>query len=127
MKRSVVIVDDSSFLVGLLKDFFRDVLDFDVLATGRNGAQAVELYRRLKPDLLTLDLTMPVKDGRAALEEVLAEFPDARVLIISAVTDSSVLACMKSGARGFIEKPLLLEDEEFRKEFRLTLEEVFAE
>ncbi|MDQ2999715.1 MAG: response regulator [Fibrobacterota bacterium] len=127
MKKSVVIVDDSKFLVTMLHDFFQDAMGFDVLATGNNGIHAVDLYRKYKPDLLTLDLTMPIKDGPTALVEILGEFPEARILIISALNGSSILECIKKGARAYIEKPLRMDDEEFQKDFRLTLEEAFAD
>jgi len=128
MNRKVIIVDDSKFLLSALQDFFQGgkIGEFEVVATGSNGVQAVDLYRRHRPDLLTLDITMPVKDGKAALAEILSEFPSARVLIISALTGSNVLECIKMGAKGYIEKPLRFEDEEFRKDFVQTLEEVFA-
>lgn len=128
MKRKVVIVDDSKFLLVALKDYFQEgqLGEYEVVATGSNGVQAVDLYRRHRPDLLTLDITMPVKDGKAALAEILKEFPSARVLMISALTGSTMLECIKMGAKGYIEKPLRFEDEEFRKDFLATLEEVFA-
>ena len=128
MKRKVIIVDDSKFLLASIRKFFEGgkIGDYEVLATGSNGVQAVELYRRYQPDLLTLDITMPVKDGKEALAEILQEFPSARVLIISALTGSTVLECIKMGAKGYIEKPLRFEDEEFQKDFAQTLEEAFA-
>lgn len=126
MKRTVIIVDDSGFLVKKLQDFFQDSLDYDVLATGSNGMQAVELYREHKPDLITLDITMPIKDGKDALAEIMAEFPGARAMIISAVTGSTILSCIKLGAKGYVEKPLRFDDEDFQKDFRDTLAEVFA-
>jgi two-component system chemotaxis response regulator CheY len=128
MKRKVVIVDDSKFLLNALQEFFQGgvIGEYEVVATGSNGVQAVDLYRRHRPDLLTLDITMPVKDGKTALAEILREFPSARVLIISALAGSSVLECVKMGARGYIEKPLRFEDEEFRRDFEQTLAEAFA-
>ena len=126
MKRTVVIVDDSKFLLRLMQEYFQEVMDFEVVATGMNGLQGVELYRRFQPDLICLDLTMPVKDGQTALTEILGEYPAARVLIISAVGGPSILQCMKLGAKAYLEKPFRLEDEEFRKDFRQTLLEIFA-
>lgn len=128
MKRRVVIVDDSKFLVCMLQDFFQggQIGEYEVVATGSNGDQAVDLYRSHRPDLLTLDITMPVKDGKTALAEILREDPSARVLIISALAGSSVLECIKLGAKGYVEKPLQLGDEDFRKDFMQTLEEAFA-
>jgi two-component system chemotaxis response regulator CheY len=69
---------------------------------------------------------MPVKDGQTALKEIIEEFPEARVLIISAVGGPSILQCMKAGAKAYLEKPFRLEDDEFRKDFRMTLLEIFA-
>jgi two-component system, chemotaxis family, chemotaxis protein CheY len=126
VKRTVVIVDDSKFLLRLMQEYFQEVMDFEVVAIGVNGVQGVDLYRRFQPDLICLDLTMPIKDGQTALTEILAEFPEARALIISAVGGPSILQCMKLGAKAYLEKPFRLEDEEFRKDFRLTLLEIFA-
>lgn len=109
-----------------MQEYFQEVMDFEVVATGVNGVQAVDLYRRFQPDLICLDLTMPVKDGQTALTEILAEFPAARALIISAVGGPSILQCMKLGAKAYLEKPFRLEDEDFRKDFRQTLLEIFA-
>lgn len=125
MRKTVVIVDDSIFIVRMLQDFFRNVMGYEVLATGCNGIQAVELYRKHKPDLLTLDLTMPVKDGQTALGEIIGEHPSARIMVISALDDSTMLECIKMGAKAYMEKPLQLDDEEYRKDFRETLEEAF--
>jgi two-component system chemotaxis response regulator CheY len=127
MKKTVVIVDDSKFLVRLMQGYFQDVMDFDVVATGVNGIQGVELYRRFQPDLICLDLTMPIKDGQTALTEILSEFPKARVLIVSAVSGPSILECMKIGAKAYLEKPFRLEDEEFCEDFKQTLLEIFQE
>jgi two-component system, chemotaxis family, chemotaxis protein CheY len=126
MKKSVVVVDDSKFIVGILRDFFQGVMGYEVLATGCNGIQAVELYRKHKPDLLTLDLTMPIKDGQTALGEILEEHPSARIMVISALEDSSLLECIKMGAKAYIEKPLQLDDEAYLRDFRETLEEAFS-
>jgi two-component system chemotaxis response regulator CheY len=126
MKKTVVIVDDSKFLIRLMQGYFKEVMEYEVVATGVNGVQAVDLYRRFRPDLICLDLTMPIKDGQEALKEILAEFPDARVLIISAVGGPSILQCMKAGAKAYLEKPFRLEDEEFQKDFRQTLLEIFS-
>lgn len=128
MKRSVIIADDSKFLQLALQKVFHEgeFGEYEVLACASNGVQAVDLYRQYRPDLLTLDLTMPVMDGKAALTEILREFPAARVLIISALSGSTMLECIRLGAKGFVEKPLRFDDEEFRQDFESTLGEVFA-
>ena len=125
MPKSVIIVDDSKFLIKQISDFFQNHLEFNVIAEGYDGEQAVQLYREYTPDLITLDITMPRKNGKMALEEILKEFPDARVLMISAVKGSIMLECMSKGAKGYIEKPLKFTNEEFVNDFKLTINEIF--
>lgn len=126
MSKTVVIVDDSKFLIKKIAAFFEKEMEYQVVAQGYDGNDAVELYRQHQPDLLALDITMPNKDGQQALEEVLAEFPDANVLIISAVRGDTVLECMDSGAKGYIEKPLRFNDPDFIQDFKETLDEIFT-
>lgn len=126
MAKTVVIVDDSKFLIKQIAQFFEKNLGFQVVATGFDGNEAVELYKKHKPDLITLDITMPNKDGQEAMKEIYAEFPDANVLMISAVRGDAMLECMNMGAKGYIEKPLKFTDPEFVKDFQETVEEIFA-
>ncbi len=126
MAKKVVIVDDSKFLVKQIAQFFEKNLGYQILATGSDGNEAVELYRQHKPDLITLDITMPNKDGQQAMKEIIAEFPDAKILMISAVRGDTMLECMKTGAKGYVEKPLKFADAEFINDFQETVEEIFA-
>ena len=125
MPKSVLIVDDSTFLSKQISEFFATQLGFEVLAIGKDGNDAVELYRAHRPDLVTMDLTMPNKDGKTAIDEILAEFPDARILVISAVKGNTVLECLNRGARGYVEKPLKFADPLFVEDFRMSVDEVF--
>jgi two-component system chemotaxis response regulator CheY len=124
MANTVVIVDDSKFLIKQISEFFSTKLGFTVLAEGYDGEQAVQLYRQHKPDIITLDITMPNKDGKAALEDIMKEFPTARVMMISAVKGPAMLGCISLGAKGFVEKPLKFADEAFAADFKTTVEEV---
>ena len=126
MAKTVIIVDDSKFLIKQIAQFFEKNLGFQVVATGNDGNEAVELYRKHKPDLITLDITMPNKDGQEAMKEIFAEFPQASVLMISAVRGDAMLECMKMGAKGYVEKPLKFNDAEFVKDFQETVEETLA-
>jgi two-component system chemotaxis response regulator CheY len=121
MNKRVVIIDDSSLLVKKLSDFFTQKLNFDVVATGKDGDEALELYRQHRPDLLTMDITMPNKDGCTATSEIMAEFPEANVLVISAVHGELMLDCLSAGAKGYIEKPLRLTEAEFEADFKRTV------
>jgi two-component system chemotaxis response regulator CheY len=124
--KSVVIVDDSKFQTMQLARFFADAMGFQVLAEGENGEQAVELYRAHKPDLITMDLTMPKLDGRGALSQIIQEFPDARVLVISAVKGPLLLDCLTIGAKSYIEKPLRFDKDDFVRDFKATVSEILA-
>lgn len=124
MDRSVVIVDDSRFQTMQLGRFFSDVMGFRVLASGENGEEAVELYRTHKPDLITMDLTMPKLDGRGALAQILREFPDANVLVISALKGPLLLDCLTLGAKSYVEKPLRFDKEDFIRDFKATIAEI---
>lgn len=127
MPRKVVIVDDSAFLMRQVKDFFEQQMGLEVVAVGKDGNEAVALFRDHRPDLITMDLTMPNKDGRAAIVEILALFPFARILVISAVKGNTMLECMKMGARGYVEKPLKFHDPLFVEDFKKSVEEALSE
>jgi len=125
MSKTVVVVDDSKFLIKQIVDFFEKQLEFQVLGTGNDGNEAIELYKKFKPDLITLDITMPNKDGMDALKEIIKDFPGANILMISAVRGSAMLECMSAGAKGYVEKPLKFADSEFVNDFKETVNEIF--
>ena len=123
--KKIVIVDDSIFLIKQLTAFFEVAMGYQVVANGSDGNAAVNLYRTHKPDLITLDITMPNKDGMEALGEILEEFPDANVMMISAIRGQEMTKCIKMGAKAYMEKPLLFNDEQFVRDFKASLAEVF--
>ena len=127
MAQTVVVVDDSKFLIKQIVEFFDKQLGFQVLAAGNDGNEAIDLYKQHKPDLITLDITMPNKDGMEALKEIIKEFPNANVLMISAVRGSAMLECMNAGAKGYIEKPLKFGNTEFVTDFKETVNEIFSD
>ncbi len=125
MPKTVIIVDDSKFLIKQIVEFFEKQLDFEVLGTGNDGNEAIELYQNYKPDLITLDITMPNKDGIDAVREIIKQFPDANILMISAVRGNAMLECMSAGAKGYVEKPLKFAHAEFVNDFKETVNEIF--
>lgn len=127
MSKSVVVVDDSKFLVNQIVQFFENELGYTVVATGSDGNDAVDLYDEHQPDLITLDITMPNKDGQQAMEEIISKYPIAKVLMISAVRGDAMLECMAGGAKGYVEKPLKFNNEEFVTDFKDSVEEVFSD
>jgi two-component system chemotaxis response regulator CheY len=78
----------------------------EVVGEAGNGVEAVAQYQVLKPEVTTLDITMPEKDGLAALKDIMAMDPSAKVIMCSALgQESKVLESIKLGARDFVVKP----------------------
>jgi two-component system, chemotaxis family, chemotaxis protein CheY len=100
----ILIVDDAEFLrMRISKMLTGD--GFEVVE-GENGAQAVELYKSVKPDMVLMDITMPEMDGLTALKHIRAYDNKAKVVMLTALgQESVVLEAIKSGARDFIVKP----------------------
>jgi two-component system chemotaxis response regulator CheY len=126
-QKKVIIIDDSKYVVDKLQQFFGEYLKFTVAATANDGAYALELYKRHKPDLVTLDIMMPNMDGISALKELLKYDPGANVLMVSAVRGDSMLRCMVLGAKGYVEKPVKLHDNAFVKDFTDTVHEILGQ
>jgi len=79
---------------------------YDVVAEASDGVEAVEKFRQLRPDLMTMDIIMPNKDGLAALEEVLAIDKDAKVVMVTAIDQrDSLMKAIHLGATDYIVKP----------------------
>jgi two-component system chemotaxis response regulator CheY len=105
MALRVMIVDDALFMRNMLKDICVRA-GFEVVAEADNGEIAVELYREHRPGLVTMDIVMPRRSGIEALQDIMAADPRARVVMVSALgQDSLVLEAVESGARDFIVKP----------------------
>jgi two-component system chemotaxis response regulator CheY len=101
----VLIVDDAAFMRKVLRDTL-SAGGHEVVGEGATGAEAVDLYLELRPDVVTLDVTMPEKDGMAALREILGADPAARVIMCSALgQEAKVLESIRAGARDFVVKP----------------------
>jgi two-component system chemotaxis response regulator CheY len=102
---TVLIADDAAFMRMMLKNVLTEA-GYDVVGEAENGAVAVARYRELDPDLTTMDITMPEMDGLAALKEIRAGDPSARVVMCSAMGQQSmVIESIQAGARDFIVKP----------------------
>ncbi len=119
----ILLVDDSAFIIGTLQPFLENE-GHQIVAVGSDGNEGVELFQKHHPDLVLLDITMPNKDGRACLTEIMDLDSSAKVIMVSAIKDMKVfMECMKKGAQNFIQKPLKLRDPEFCKEFLQTINE----
>lgn len=100
----IVIVDDDSIVLMSLKTII-EAGGIEVLATGKSGAEAVELYEKYQPDILLSDIRMEGMDGITAAGKVLAKYPEARVLFLTTFSDDEyVVNALKCGAKGYILK-----------------------
>jgi two-component system chemotaxis response regulator CheY len=110
MAKRVLIVDDAVFMRNMIRDIFAGG-GFDVIGEAVNGLEAVEKYRELKPDLVTMDIVMPFKSGIEATREIIAGHPDAVVVMCSALgQESLVMEAIEAGATDFIVKPFKEEE-----------------
>lgn len=105
MSYSVLIVDDASFMRMMIKNILEDG-GYEIAGEARNGQEAVEKYKSINPDLVTLDITMPEKDGIQAAKEILEFDEQARIIMCSAMGQQAmVIDAIQAGAKDFIVKP----------------------
>jgi two-component system, chemotaxis family, chemotaxis protein CheY len=105
MTKRLLITDDAVIMRTIIGDTARDA-GWEIVGEARNGAEAIEKYKELRPDLMTLDLVMPEFDGLHALRGILEFDPDAVVLVVSALDQKSVLQnAFRHGATDFLVKP----------------------
>jgi two-component system, chemotaxis family, chemotaxis protein CheY len=105
----VLVVDDAAFMRKMVTDALTKG-GHQVIGEAANGNEAVERFRDLRPEVTTLDITMPEKDGLTALQEIIGLDPGARVIMCSALgQESKVLESIKIGAKDFIVKPFKAE------------------
>lgn len=103
--KRVMIVDDALFMRNMLRNILEQE-GYEIVAEAADGGEAVLTYRDIRPDIVTLDIIMPVKNGIEALREIMAIDPKARVVICSAVGQESLVQKAQSvGAKDFILKP----------------------
>jgi two-component system chemotaxis response regulator CheY len=105
----VLVVDDAAFMRKVVSDALSGG-GHEVIGEASNGVEAVALYQELRPELMTLDITMPEMDGLAALKKIIAIDPRARIIMCSALgQESKVLEAIKGGAKDFVVKPFKAE------------------
>src|SRR5690625_2872919 len=109
MSKTVVIVDDAAFMRMMIKDIL-EKNGYEVVGEAENGNVAVEKYKELETDLVTMDITMTEKDGITALKEIKEYDADATVIMCSAMGQQAmVIDAIQAGAKDFIVKPFQAE------------------
>lgn len=121
----LLIVDDSETETALLKSLFSTEKDFEIVGCAKNGKEAVNLAALLKPDLITMDILMPVMDGLEATRAIMAQYPVPIVVISSRLYDETLnitFKALEAGALFVLEKPFNIFSPAFKKEKRKILD-----
>ena len=105
MSCTVLVCDDAGYMRALITDILTQA-GYEVLGEATSGVEAVEKYKELMPDVVTMDIVMPEMSGIDALREIMSVDPDARVLMCTAVGQEGMTTQARQvGARGFVIKP----------------------
>lgn len=110
MTKTVMIVDDVAFVRKTLSDILSDA-HFKVVGEAANGKEALDMYPKLRPDIVTMDIVMPELSGIDATRRICKMDKDAKVIIISAMgQENFVMEAINVGAKDFILKPFSADD-----------------
>lgn len=102
--KSILIVDDAAFMRLNLKNIFKG--EYEVVGEAENGKEAVEKYQELDPDIVTMDITMPVMNGIEAIKAIMDIDPEAKIVVCSAMGQQKIVVeAIQLGAKDFIVKP----------------------
>jgi len=104
MAKNVLIVDDSEFMRNLLREILE--AEFEIAGEAENGVEAVELYEEHSPNLVMMDIVMPIRDGIEATTEIKEADSDANIIMCTSIgQEEKMKAAIKAGADGYITKP----------------------
>jgi NarL family two-component system response regulator LiaR len=107
----ILVVDDHPIVLKGTQALLSEVDDVEVIGTASNGNAATKLSARLKPDVILMDIIMPEMDGIEAIRHIIAENPDAKILVLTSfITDERVFPAIKAGALGYILKDSNLDE-----------------
>lgn len=105
MAKTVLITDDTAFMRMTLRNVI-EKNGYEVVGEAANGEEAITLYQELKPDLVTMDITMPKVDGITAIKEIMKIDPQAKIIVCSAMGQKPmVIEALSAGAKDFLVKP----------------------
>lgn len=110
MTHTLMIVDDSNIIRNRIERTFQET-DIKIVAQATNGIEALHKFLELKPDLITMDLTMPRMDGLECIQKIVSHGTGVSILVVSALSDkATALQALQYGARGFVCKPFSEEE-----------------
>jgi two-component system chemotaxis response regulator CheY len=105
LSKRILVVDDAAFMRMMIKNILSKN-GYEIIGEAENGQVAVELYKKLKPDLVTMDITMPEMNGIEGVKAIREFDPDAKIIMCSAMGQQAmVMEAIQAGAKDFIVKP----------------------
>ncbi|GIO88071.1 response regulator [Paenibacillus faecis] len=117
--KKILVVDDAAFMRLMLKGILSKN-GYEIVGEAENGQEAVEKYRSLSPDLVTMDITMPIMEGVEAVRQIKKLDPNAKIIMCSAMGQQTmVVESLQAGAKDFIVKPF--QEERVLESIRKTL------
>jgi two-component system chemotaxis response regulator CheY len=109
MNKTIMIVDDAMIMRKKLSTLCSE-LGFEVLCTAKTGREAIDMYTKYSPDLVTMDITMPDMNGIEAVKQIVAKYPNANIIMSSSHKDTrTIKEALIYGAKGYIVKPITKE------------------
>ena len=105
MSHTVLICDDAVFMRTMISDILEES-GYEIVGQAESGVEAIERYKSLRPDLVTMDIVMPDMGGIDAVREICKSDPDAKILMCSAMGQQAlVVEAVQAGAKDFVVKP----------------------
>src|SRR5215471_11757511 len=110
-KIRVMVIDDQAVVRQGFVSLISTLPDMEIVATGSNGREAVDLFREHQPDITLIDLRMPVMSGVEAIAEIRREFPGARIIVLTTYDgDEDIYRSVQAGAQGYLLKDMFFEE-----------------
>lgn len=106
MTKKILVVEDARFTWEMLKEMLSKNKGYEIVGHALDGVQAIEMYKKLNPDLVTMDIIMPKLNGVEAIKKILEFDKDAKILVVSAIGEVSVIKdALDAGAKDYLCKP----------------------
>lgn len=110
-KIRIMVIDDQAVVRQGFVSLIKTVPDMEIVGEGSNGQEAVDLFRRLRPDITLMDLRMPGVSGAEAISQIRGEFPAARIIVLTTFDgDEDIYRAVQAGAQGYLLKDMFFEE-----------------